>query len=323
MKQHGGRWRIFLGLASSVLVLAACGGGGGGGGGGGPVVPTSYTGQTSQAMLSVGNAQPVVQGAWYGGSFATDVGGVIPFAAGEAGPATAGVHDLASRLRDLVLQADAGERGVVQPAAVQTTPVTGDCGGSGTLVVDDNPITGAFSGQANFSSYCTLGTTISGSMNFFGQVDPASLLLRSMTMTFNNLSVIDATFSGTIVEGSVAFVVAADGNSETDSLDYVLRDNLLNKSYWINDYRIQILYGALSDQITLTGRYYDPDFGFVDIATLQPLQVSTALVPDSGTMLFTGQGSKAQLRFNPGQSPLLDLDANNDGVYELTISDPL
>lgn len=329
MKKQGSQWRCILSLASAALVLAACGGGGGGGGGG-PVAPAGYTGLTSQAVLTNANVLTLVSGAWGGGA-ASSVAGVVPLANQANIQTPVGMLEFTSRLKNLVLQTRSTGRAVVQPAvAVPIDPLLGSCGGSASFTLDVNEVSETFSGQINFDNYCTLGTpnsVVSGLLAFSGQVNPANGSLGLLQMVFNPLTLSDAisnpTFSRTITEGSASFTFAGNGLSEVDTLNYVMRDNLQPKTYWIDNYVMPITYGVVSDEIGLTGRYYDSDFGYVDISTLSPLLISVEPMPNGGVLLFSGNTSQARLSFNPDQSNLLELDGNNDGSYETSIQNPL
>lgn len=328
MKQHGSRWLVFLGLASSVLVLAACGGGGGGGGGAvGPVVPASYTGLTSQAVLTNTNALTLVGGAWDGGVASDGATGVVPLASQAPAQAPVVLLKFTRQLKDLVLQTGPADRAVAQPAVVVTKPLPIDCGGSGSFTTDLNEVSGAFSGQFTFDSYCAQGTVISGVFTFIGQADPLDGFVNLLQLQFNSLTLSDAitnpTFSRTITEGTASFTFAADSLSEVDTLDYVLRDNLQPKTYWVNNYVMPITYGLANDEVQLTGRYYDSDFGYVDISSLSPLLISLDPLPNGGVLLFSGQASQAKLSFTSGQTSLLEVDVNNDGLFDFSIPNPL
>jgi hypothetical protein len=322
MKLHGGRWGMFLGLASTLLALVACGGGGGGGGAG-SAVPASYTGLTSQAVLSTDNAATLASGVWEGGMIADGLTGVVPLSVQPNVPASGSTFDFTGRLRDLVLQALPAGRAQALPAAVVSDTLPGDCGGSAGYTMDVNEQSGAFSGQFSFNDYCSLGTVIAGVLSFSGQGNPADGSVSRMQLVFNNLRVADASFSGAVTEGTASFVLAADGLGETATLDYVLRDNNLLKTAWVNNYVAQTTYGNLADQVMVSGRYYDGDFGFVDLATLTPLTVAATPRPTGGSLLFTGQASQARLTFHADQSTLLEVDGNNDGLFEVQLRDSL
>lgn len=340
MKKHASRWRILLGLASSALVLAACGGGGGGGGGGdggvvGPTVPASYTGLTSQAVLNNTTAPVLVSGAWEGGVATDGATGVVPLASQANAQPPGALLGFSSRLKELVLQHRPVDRAVAQPVDI---PLVGTCavGGSANITMDLNETSGAFTGQINFDNYCTLGTpdnVIAGVLSFSGQSNPAANgFVSLLQLQFNSLTLSDAvaspTFSRTITEGTATFTFAADGLSEVDTLNYVLRDNdnLQPKTYWVNNYVLPITYGLVSgiDEVGLSGRYYDSALGYVDISTSpsSPLLMSLDPLPNGGVLLFSGLASQARLSFDVGQTSLLEVDASNSGQF-VTIPSPL
>ena len=75
----------------------------------------------------------------------------------------------------------------------------------------------------------------------------------------------------------------------------VLLDSSTGKTYWVKDYT----YTLTGSSLTISGTYYDPDYGYVTVTTVTPLQVaSTDAWPTAGVLLFTGaNGSRARLTF--------------------------
>lgn len=319
MKEHFRSWKIGAGLFLFTLALAACGGGGGGGSG----LPSAYSGETSQATFTDTNAQTIVAGAWEGGMVGAEVRNVTPTQAAGETPAfnLPGVLGLAQVLKAPVLQANPATTSTIKPAET-LPPVTGDCGGTATTTVNTNQTTGAFSGQTVFASFCSQGVTINGTMPFSGQVDLTQMVTTQLNLTLSNLGVSSTTESATL-NGSASFTLASDLSNETDTLNYVLTDNGTGKTYFVDHYVANIIYGATSSQTTLKGRYYDNDYGFVDITTSTALTTpDTASQPAAGALLFAGKNSQAQLSFSSSGSTL-GVDANGDGTFETTIPNPI
>jgi hypothetical protein len=72
--------------------------------------------------------------------------------------------------------------------------------------------------------------------------------------------------------------------------------------------------------ISLSGRYYDPDFGYVDVSTTIPFILDyDAEWPISGELLCSGAGSAAILTVIDATSYIVDADRNGDGVYEYNV----
>jgi hypothetical protein len=318
MKLRMSKWGIASGLLLSLLGLAACGGGGGGGGGG-SAVPESYTGATTQAALTADNAQAIVAGAWEGGLTGSDLGGVIPLQTGEiASPlALPCLLQLTEALKAPLLRVTPGTAAAIRPAASDSATITGDCGGTAGYSVNLNESTGAFSGSFAFLDYC------SGGMNFSGQVNPNTGNISRFTMTFSSLTMEVESQSITLV-GNIGFTMTADGDGERDILNIVQIDNTAQKAYWVHNLALTLTYGTESDQVTISGQFYHPDHGYVEISTVSPLIVPwTSDLPTGGTLRFSGRDkTKAELTFNP-EGPVLEVDTDGDGTFETMISNPL
>jgi len=321
MKKHGIKGYLGLSLLAALL-LAACGGDGGGGipVTPAPTVPGSYSGLTTPAAIDADNAIPIVGGAWTGAVMARDIGDVVPTplaAEGTGTPFASGLPTLVKSLEEVVSR-------ILPVAPTQVQPLVligGSCGGTADVTGTVDPLTGIFSGAATFSDYCDLGMTLNGGILFSGVSDQNLGLITQLNLLFLNLSASDGIDIWSFTEGSITYVLAADFASETDTLNLVIRDDLLQKSYWLRNYLIKITYGV-PDQATLSGRYYDPDYGYCDITTLVTIDVPDTTLPTAGVLLFTGDASHARFTFNADQSTLLEVDANNDGVFETSIPNP-
>ncbi len=324
MKLRISKWMVAPGLLLSLLALAACGGGGGGDGGGS--VPAAYSGgATTQASITTDNAQTLAAGAWEGGNTSTEVGGVVPLQTGEGASASAlpDLVQMAKVLKAPVERLNLGATPSVTPASTDSNTLYDGYGGSASYSISANDSTGAFSGTFQFNGYNSGGVTVDGGMNISGKIDLATDNLTQLKLSFSSLTVSDTTQSFTL-DGSIAGSMSTDGTEETDTFNLILIDSTAHKSYWIRNYVITTTFGADSDQVTVSGRYYDFVNGYVDITTLTPLTIpSTATQPTAGALLFTGKdNSQARLSFNSTGSTL-DVDADGDGTFEATITNPI
>lgn len=315
-----------VGLFGTIaLLMCACGGGGGGGG---SVVPATYSGVTTQAVLTADNAEVIVLGAWDGGRVPGDAFDVVPLSDISTDSARyTGWLSLSGQIKDLALKAIFDSQQVTPLVVVIDEPLIPDCGGSGTVLITGNETTGAFSGTIVFSDFCTFGegdTQIvwDGTMGIEGRVNLTDLSPIFLTLRFFNLNIDDGTMDMTLTEGHLTFTPTPDGTGETLSGNYVLRDNVTLDTFWINNYVIRVTYGLPNDTATLTGRYYDPDYGFVDIATLTALTVPDTIRPTGGVLLFTGLNSKARLTFHEDMSGTLEVDTDNNGTFETDLGNP-
>jgi hypothetical protein len=87
----------------------------------------------------------------------------------------------------------------------------------------------------------------------------------------------------------------------------VLTDPAETTSYI--DYTISVKEGDAYDEVSLAGRYYAFDHGYVIISTVTPTRVHwDSIYPSSGTLKFTGAGQTwATLTFISGGHYRIDL----------------
>jgi len=317
MKARSQWWQVLVGLACSLFLLTACGGGGGGGGNDGPSIPSTYTGLTTQAVLTETNAVEIVSGALEGGMGAEDVGGALPLAAQDS--QISGGVQVSNLFKDLALQAISPGQDSISPLATIADTLTGDCGGSFSYSITVDDSSGAITNSyMAFDNYCSGGVTINGTLPISGSATADVIKIK---MGFDNISVTSDTMSQTLTSGSIT-IVSDYSTNETETLNYVLIDNNSLQTFFISNYVLKVTYGT-PDTATLTGRYYHPDHGYVGISTLATLTVPDTVLPTGGTLRFSGSGSRADLTFNADQSTLLQLDTNNDGTYESTFVDQI
>ena len=71
--------------------------------------------------------------------------------------------------------------------------------------------------------------------------------------------------------------------------------------------------------MNISGRFYHPDYGYVDIETINTLRIYyTAIWPYTGVLVASGDNSSLMIDCE-GNGPLtytLSVDANGDGIYE-------
>ena len=63
--------------------------------------------------------------------------------------------------------------------------------------------------------------------------------------------------------------------TETINFDLRVRDEDTGKVYWFDNYRVTVFYGYNSksfEEETITGRFYDPEFGYIDVNTVTPIR---------------------------------------------------
>jgi len=272
----------FVFIASLPFGLMACGGGGGD--------PTgiSYTGITTQTKIDEVNAMALAIGAWT----SSDLGSNID------------IFNSAQSV-DETLYGSCNTLGGVDGAII-----------NGNI----NETTGTFNGTINFSNFCDEGMTINGLANFTGVVDLNTEELTNFTLSFSSLALEFEdeyiTINGTMTADYVSVPILV-------TMSFIIRDNNLLETYWFRDAQIQLLGNADNVEITgMSGRYYDPYYGFVEIAVGESIRIyDTDNWPSSGSIILTGaQGTvgntKALLTFLNLTEYQVDVDTDGDGLYD-------
>jgi hypothetical protein len=305
--------RLISGTALTIflsITLAACGGGGDDAA---PADSISYSGVTTQAVINNTNAKALSIDAYEGGNSGASLGGGGMLAA-QTGPSAVAspappLRALAQALRGALAKLPLETTPVVTVAAVvpvsppETMP--GDCKGSATISMGFDEAANLYVGSVSFDRYqdfdangtCdeATGTTLSGQMTFTMSVDPN----ESITTTITALKATTGTESFT-TSGSM-IMTQVDIDTFRVILNMVLRDDATGKTHKIENYQIDIDDFGTYVSETLTGRFYNPDYGFVELTTLNPLQVyNDSDWPSSGALHYAGaNGSSLTLTFNP------------------------
>jgi len=312
-------------LSAAALVLAgllsACGGGGGSTG-------LSYTGVTTAAVISGGNADTLALESF---STGMDVGSSQNIASSVATVnTTAHTPDagfVISRLitasrtaaQALVTTSTGSSRATLVSIQQAMTPVDGSCGGSasGSLTIDN--ATSDIHATIAFNSYCESGVTLSGGMNFTLILDTTSSDYGLMTMNFNNVHVSD-TVESVALSGSLRFDSMTLDPTVTINM---LLQNTVGKVYMMKDFVMTMASGTDGTgdftDIGMSGRLYDPDYGYVELSTTLPMRVYTGdNWPSSGIYILAGDSNATVTLTASPSGYQLDLDLNGDGIDDGT-----
>ena len=310
---------LFLFLFILISLLAGCGGGGGG-----SSASISYTGATTQAVITQTNGEDIAYSAYQNGSTGNSLGTVLSVEQSS--------DIMSSRPRMLVLS-QALKKSVDQISIVpdldnqtvgavvsDSSSIPGDCGGNAVYSISINDVTYEFSGTFTFNAYCVEDTMLSGAITFSGQFNTDTLVFGQVTMSFDSL---------TVESGSDSFsadgdLTLAPGTSSTSvTLNMVMLDNTTDKTYKAENYVMTITDNLTSVTTTISGRLYDPDYGYVDITTPTPLVISSGdTYPSSGVVLATGSDgssgnpAKAKLTALSSTSYQIEIDEDGDNTYE-------
>jgi len=170
-----------------------------------------------------------------------------------------------------------------------------------------------FFGTFVFINCAEGGTTINGNASVsgtFGEFDTMVL-----DLVFDTLTVVSGAESYTM-SGTVGTSVS--GSTVTITMEVLSRNNNTQLVEWLNNLTISMTDNFSYLQMTITGRYYHPEHGYVDIVTNTPFQIDFSdQWPNVGTMTLTGaSGSKERLIAFSNTQYTLEVDADGDDIYE-------
>jgi hypothetical protein len=302
-------------LCGSILVtsllFSGCGGGGGGGGvisAGAGAGQSGYIGVTTQALITEANKKVLCYDAYQAGKVASPLGSIgkrVPDADPSSTGLVPGPQSITRIIEDEILEVAVQQQksSSRQVAAVVSQPGTiyGPNGGSATYTISVNDATGSFSGVMVFLDYQSAGTTLSGKSDFSGVINLQLGQFTSLSMTLVSLH---ASESGVAITITGKMTKETSGTDKNITTDMVVLYDAAKTAYWINNYR----YITKQDgTMSLTGRYYDPAYGYVDISTVIPLTASAINVePSAGVLLFSGSnGITGRLTFTTGGHGIL------------------
>jgi hypothetical protein len=356
-KNAGPRRRGLLHALSLGLfvLLNACGGGGGSGNSNSQPALT-YSGHATQTPIDAANAESLSLGAYFGNqsgmavriAAASRPTPAAPTAVAPAvstpGTAGLGAHDITRVFQRALRQGlpaaqatrtsahlAAAQRPIAKPvrdAAVLLPPTTypGTCGGQAVNHSSVGQATSTITASIEFQNYCENGVTVNGTASVTGTFDAASGSISSIAMALHPLTASDGSTVYTL-DGQISISYVSPQYSEATSFDYLLRDDASNKVYRFANYFSGINYGPGYTEETISGRYYHPDFGFVDLQSEQPLRTYTNMVwPSAGVLRVGGSGgTSARMTFITDTSSHLEADTNGDGNsdWQKDISNPL
>ena len=109
------------------------------------------------------------------------------------------------------------------------------------------------------------------------------------------------------------------GGITTIKLNCVLRDDATKATYKAENFTISLTNGAGFVDAVLSGRYFDPVRGYIDVTTPTPLRINaTDYWPTSGLLNATGNNDSASLTALSNTTYQLDVDSNADGTADIT-----
>jgi len=336
--------KLFCGMivSGAIFGLFLYGCGGGGGDESGSDTPSAYTGETSQVKITNQNAVAVATDSLkntYGSSKLSSTFSDLPMigmVSGEAGGMSAGsVAVLMSKLVfKLAKNQNAGETDALYLGATASVSdsIDGSCGGKlnfeGQMTKDGLKRTADF--NINGIDYCEDGMTMNGQMkvDLTGTChdENCDSMTMGMDLTFEDLTYSSSDISA-IITGSVASSVEVSGETMElqMSIDLVMQDKGAGKSYWFDAVDVRIADNGFGiETITMEGRFYDHDYGYIDMNTPKPFKIDSNenKPPSEGILIVEGEKgdaggrTKARLTCLDQYTYRVEADTNGDGTYD-------
>jgi hypothetical protein len=226
-------------------------------------------------------------------------------------------------MQEALLQIDLhAPPGVVEAGAIVTESgtIAGACGGTAQYAIQYDDATGNFSGSLGFLRYCSNGVILSGSATFSGKVDVNTGDFQNLTLSFNNITSTSGSDSFT-VNGSLVYSYQASSVSVTMTI--LLLDNTTGKVFWINPYHMTLSIGSNYVDFQVSGKYYHPDYGYVNISTPTAFRIySSSVWPIQGVLILDGKtnigggSTRARLTVISSNAYRVEADTNGDSAYE-------
>lgn len=306
-----------------ILGLVACGGGGGGGGDFMPAELTglTYTGVTSPAVIDSDNAAELASDAFIGGETGSNLGMFSSVADAQS------TIERKIKLYEVVQIFDgalhkidfSNHRGDLLAVKTEQDTVIGDCGGSASYTVEMNDLNGTFTGSMTFNDYCNGNTFISGTAGFYGQVtvDASEFLNFNLSIDMIKLTSGDQSY---VMDGDVS--VDVERPSSTATVDMLMKDSS-GEVFWVKDYTLTIFEGVDYADVEVSGRFYHPTYGFVDLSTILPVRIfNIDDWPAFGELQVVGEdGTKARLLVFNKNSCRIIVDTHGNGTYDYESDD--
>jgi len=310
------------------VLISGCGSGGGESSG------LTYTGSTSPAMLTSSNSASLVGGAYTGGNSGIISGVTAGLANHNFGasrrPRSLVLADVLLKFVHLTSVDDTLARPETA-ATVNNIPgstLHGNCGGTATVNGSYDDGDRALSLTANLSNYCQNGTTLNGTVGASGLAvaDAQNKInISSISITLARLT---ASYGGDsfTADGSMTIAPQAGytyiANNRVLTIDMLIKDNATAKVFKLENFMIsESLNTGTSSyaDITIAGRYYAPDGGYIDLSTPIIIRVMAGDDwPSSGSLRGTGNNSSATLTALDNNAYRFDVDTDNNGTADYT-----
>lgn len=318
-----------------MVLLFGCGGGSGSSSGFSQNANSEdvhYSGNQNQAILTLENSQLMLEEAYSGWIINYNYGSTLSssvLSQTDRRMQTNRFHVIeyllnsTSELSQNIIKNQGQALAATSTAAVVSKPIyqSGECGGSYSGTYNEDTTTGDFNGTITYSNYCSNGAISNGRKDFTGTYNPQTGATTSMSITLLHYSI---TVGGQTIRMSGTLSQVLSGtDAVTVNMNICMEDGETGKVFWFEDYKIDVVDNSNNQQLTISGTFYDPDFGYVGVSTEKPIITYTGDTdPRDGTFVITGTpgiiggNAKARLTFLTPASYQEDADINGDGIFD-------
>jgi len=320
----------FFTAAAVLVVLAGCGGGGGG-----DAADVSdsisqsesfYNGIKTKAYLDQTNLEEYASDSMLGYESANASTEVFRSKQQENIKNLTGVNSF-FMAKDMI-QKITGENSAARTTYQESGYENGTCGGTGYYSAYLDTDSGTFSIAVDFDDYCYWGLTYQGSLEFNGKFSGSELHwsnISTLSFEYDRFRLYNYT-RDMEANGAIVFKIFSGYSSMT--ADITMYDKNQNKYIRFSDLICTIYdnpgytqYNGYSyyysSQISLIGKVYISDYGYVEITTPDRVDVSSGGYYLDGTIKMEGNDNTSiLLEYTPYSSQTVTGDLDGDNVYE-------
>ena len=284
-----------------------------------------YSGLTNPVSINQNNAQKILEEAFLGGTSSSSI--ASPYSTVAATQASGQrlflfqhLSDTAQGIsKDIAYIEQEGTPSITSAVIPYSIKEEGPCGGNYTETFSIDNETGDISGTIQYNDYCEMGVISNGQINIQGNIDLYTANIN-LYMDFTNYSVSYDDISQTM-NGTVSLISYTDSSSM--NMNIYVRDDASGRTCWMHDYAFDVTDHYSYNELRISGRFYDPDYGYVILSTPESfIENYYDDYPSQGTLVATGaEGSsggntRARLVVLSVESLRIDVDADGDGTYE-------
>jgi hypothetical protein len=197
-------------------------------------------------------------------------------------------------------------------------------GGEARYTISGDDATGAFTGTFAFVNFHgDGGGIIVGTVSVSGTVTQDSIRIR---FNFQSVQVVDMNGGSDVTAvGTVDLTASLVQVPETGAatLNLFFTDNITLKTVWMSDVVVGTTVGTGTSDVTLSGRIYLHDYGYVDVTTPIPFHyLDGSSFPSGGQMIVTGRNDHGvRLTVDSQTRYTLGVELDGDALYdELTVT---